>query len=210
MDLKIIAAVIIVILVIGIGFFANFGLRNYLRPVEEKFIDFFGIGENNLPKNVTFSFKANSYPEITTDSTKDTKIIIDTDGYEMKTSVGTFNGERDKIEIYGFRGSVKITQKNITLNGDFKSIKTNKMNITSGNIQSSFLFDSLIINDINLHELTLKEGTLSALGVYEISEKNISDIKYIRVNLTFGKQFTGAGVANKISISGDLKITISS
>jgi len=213
-DLKIVAAVIIVLAVVGAGFFANFGLRSFFRPIEEKFSDFFGLGDENMLRNVSFSLRVDNYPNISNDDTRNTNLTIETaKDYELKTSIGNFKTteKSDKIEIAGFRGSVRIIQNNITLNGDFSSLKTNKMNITSGSIDSGFIFDSLITKNMNVHELKLTKGILMVNGIYNLSERNSAEIDSIKGDFTFNKDFTGSGLANKIIIiSGNVKIAISS
>jgi len=211
-DWKIIITVIAVIIILFSGLFASFGLGEFKRigdffkPLTDKISEFFGSPVPQIDKNVSFSFQGN-YEEFSTDVTANISIVMS--NAQLKTSSGTFDIS-DFIYIENFDGLIEVKGNSIHLQGNFKSVKSDKISLNVGKIESlTTEFDSLNIVG-ELKEITLSGDSIIVEDMkYEIKNKKVM-LSNADGSFAFTKNLTCNGFANKISIKNGISITISS
>ncbi|MFH1420774.1 MAG: hypothetical protein ABIG30_02295 [Candidatus Aenigmatarchaeota archaeon] len=209
----VITASIVVILVSAgavafIGRDQIFGVvGNIFSSVSEKLP--FSLQDNTV-RNISFSLYATAYPSLSLDVSDAVDVVVDSDYFQINTNIPL--EIHTPVRIVGYRGSISIVDKNLSMKGSYEKIELSGLLIgNAGEIaESSTIFKSVLIEGLRQRSFELAQST----GELETASASIRlngekiELTSPRGDYFYGSNLTVKGLANRIVIYGDDTLSI--
>ncbi len=196
MVMKIIATVLITLGILVVFLSSSPQLGSFFNMLKEKVYNI--VPEQAAERNISFSLTADAN-NITTQA-KDAAIELRTGNFTAQLK-DTMIASRGRIRILGFAGTLSVDSRNLIIDGSFRKIETEDTMIAppQGTIKSMSSFESLVIDNLAMKELSVPKGKITVNGVETDSNSEIR-ISLLVGRFEFDTELHVSGKANKISI----------